>query len=216
VETGSAGLATWSVGERWLELSHPRRGWARVRLDLPFEAATLEPDCTLTPWPEPVELRVVLDDGTPAAGARVTILDRDVAPSRCLALPEEPSEADADAEGIVRLRWLCDGLHLRIDRGDALPSWARLAGDPPYEVRLGTAAIEVVVEGLESPGGVIDGVAWGPEDPPWLPRHPITLRGLAEGPHTLIVGAEGRKALAYRLVLRRGETRRIVPVLPER
>lgn len=203
LQVGSAGLATHAVGEHWLQLTHPERGYAVVKLDLPFEAATVEPDCTLTPWPAPVELRVLLDDGTPVAGAEIEVLD-DAAPPGCLApLEEEPSETDSD--GILRLRWLRDGLHLRIDREDCMPCWARLRGPPPYEVRVGTAALELDLTGLESPSGVLDGHGWkGKEDT-------IDFRGLAAGPHTLVVGAKGRQSVAYGLILREGEVRRLKP-----
>jgi hypothetical protein len=195
IEVGSAGLATFAVGEQWLELEHPEKGHAVVKLDLPFEAATVEPDCTLTPWPEPAELRVLLDDGTPVAGAYVMALDaeRD--------FPDEPNETDST--GTLRSRSFRDGLHLRIHREDSVFSWAKLSGEPPYEVRLGTAVLEVDCEGLESPACVLDGVAYRAEEAA------IVLRGIAAGEHTLVVGANGRKARAYGIVLHQGETRRI-------
>jgi hypothetical protein len=202
VQMGSAGLATFAVGPVWLQLAHPEKGYALRKLDLPFGAATVEPDCTLTPWPAPVELRVVLEDGTPVAGAHVTVLD-DAEPPGCLLVPEEPSETDGN--GILRRRWLRDGLRLRIDREDAVPSWARLGGRAPYEVRLGTAVVEVDVPPYA--GCVLDGVAYGGQE------GKIVLRGVAKGPHTLVVGAEGRRSVAHRIVLREGETRRIRPAL---
>jgi hypothetical protein len=195
LETGPAGLATYAVGEQWLELEHPGRGHAVVKLDLPFEAATVEPDCTLTPWPEPVELRVLLDDGTPVVGAHVTVLDEE------RDFPDEPDETDST--GTLRRRSFRDGLSLRIFREDAVFSWARLSGEPPYEVRLGTAVLTVDCEGLESPACVLDGFAYESDE------GPIVLRGVAAGEHTLVVGAAGREARAYGIVLRRGETRRI-------
>jgi hypothetical protein len=209
VQIGSAGLATYAVGEQWLQLAHPEKGYAVVKLDLPFAAATVEPDCTLTPWPAPVELSVLLDDGTPVAGADIHVLD-DAEPPGCLATPEEPSETDE--HGILRRRWLRDGLHMRITRddGDCVWSWARLSGEPPYEVRLGSAVVEVDVAGLESAACVIDGFAWSAEG------GTIVLRGLEAGPHTLLVGAEGREGVAYRRVLRPGERRRLKPTHPPR
>jgi len=195
IQTRSNGLATYAVGKRQLVLSDAERGRAAVEVDLPIEAATLEPDCTLTPWPEPVELRVRLDDGTPVAGAKVTVLDGE-------SFLDEPSETDED--GVLRRRFLRDGLHLKVERPGSVPTWAQLAGAPPYEVRLGTAAIEVDVAGLESASSVLDGLAIGAED------GVIALRGLAAGPHTLVLAAEGRRGIAYGLVLRVGETRRIV------
>lgn len=201
VTRGSAGLATYAVGEQWLQLAHPERGWAVVRIDLPFEAATVAPDCTLTPWPEPVELRVLLDDGTPVADADVQVLD-DAEPPGCLDAPDEPSETDGN--GILRRRWLRDGLHVRITREDCVWSWATLSGSPPYEVRLGSAVLEVDAGDLESPACVLDGVAY---DRP--AEGMIVLRGVAAGEHTLVVGANGRKARAYGIVLREGDTRRI-------
>jgi hypothetical protein len=118
-------------------------------------------------------------------------------------VPEEPSETDGN--GILRRRWLRDGLRLRIDREDAVPSWARLGGRAPYEVRLGTAVVEVEVPPYA--GCVLDGVAYGGQE------GKIVLRGVAKGPHTLVVGAEGRRSVAHRIVLREGETRRIRPAL---
>jgi hypothetical protein len=206
IEVGSAGLATYAVGEQWLQLAHPRRGWGLVKLDLPFEAATIEPDCTLTPWPAPVEMRVARDDGTPVPGAYVRIRD-EAEPPGCFLVPDEPSRTDGN--GVLRRRWLRDGLHVRIDTEDG-SAWARLRGPPPYEVRLGSAAVELDLQGLESPAGALDGMLWEADG------DSISLRGLSAGPHVLIVGASGRRAAAYGLLLRPGETRRIRPPLPAR
>lgn len=74
------------------------------------------------------------------------ILDDEVPPGRPFL--DESSETDGD--GVLRRRWLRDGLHLRFDRAGCVPSWTRLSGMPPYEVRLGSAVIEVDVTGLES------------------------------------------------------------------
>ena len=42
----------------------------------------------------------------------------------------------------------------------------------------------------------------------------LVVRGVPAGLHAFIVGAPGRESLAYRLVLREGETRRTRPLLP--
>jgi len=204
-----SGLATFAAGEQWLRLTHPQRGWALVPLTLPWEAAEVQlRDVAWQPWPDVVELRVLDPDGRPAGGIAVTGLD----------LPTDPAwpwpgeeRTETDEEGIFRARWLRDGTYVRIVAPDAVPLRTQLAGRPPYEIRLGSATVEVDLSEFTDGACLLDG--W-----PVAADHEgrVTLRGVTAGEHVLVAGANGRRCLAHLLVLREGETRRLKPRLPRR
>jgi len=52
----------------------------------------------------------------------------------------------------------------------------------------------------------------------WVPFETgkIDIRGVADGPHALIVGARGHRGEVRRIVLRNGETRKLEIRLPRR
>jgi hypothetical protein len=206
-------LETYAVGRQHLVVIHEGRGRAERELDLTFDEAErdLELDDLGFVKREEKEktLRVVDAQSRPVAAW----VDLPLAPP-----PWSEDESDAgptDAEGYFRSTALRDDVPIRIrpvGTADFVPLATTLHGDGPYEVRLGSATIVVEARGLEDASVVLDGEAW---------RYPdddgrFVLRGVTEGPHDLLVGAQGRIGKAYRLVLKEGETRRLAPDLRPR
>jgi hypothetical protein len=187
-------LDTYAVGTRWVAVDHDELGHTMARLELPFEAATVDvTDLAFEPWKPQAELRVVDAEGRPVPDAEVHVLDGG-----------DDFERYEEEFG--------PGTHLRVAAPGCLPLWTTLSGAPPYEIRLGGAAVEVDLKGFEGARCLFDTVAWlEPSDDGCL-----LLKGIPAGPHVLVVGAPGRTSLVFRLVLREGETRRIRPELPPR
>jgi hypothetical protein len=183
---------------------------ARRELDLPIEETELDIDDLLFEERKERTLRVLDARGRPA---RVSV---EVCDELSLWYSPEFANTGTDAQGYFRWKSLREGASIRISApyapSDLVPLCTTLRGEGPFEVRLGSATIEVDVRGLEDASLVLDGSAFC--DPGDDDR--FVLRGVTAGPHDLLVGAHGRIGKAYRLVLKDGETRRLAPDLRPR
>ncbi|MFQ5844402.1 MAG: hypothetical protein ACE5JG_05360, partial [Planctomycetota bacterium] len=152
-------------------------------------------------------IRVLAPDGSEVA-ANLDVRDPAVLP------PGSGDEApDGDDPGGAVL--------VRVEDQEAgaefVPSYRRLEGPGPYEVRLGSAGVTLRVRGEDGPVEdaklYVDGSLFDPGDDEGAT---FRLRGFQPGPHLLIVGAAGCVGRVMRLVLAENETRRLEVTLPRR
>ena len=127
----------------------------------------------------------------------------------------ETEDQATDADGFYRSALLRDGAWVRVPhfdpQGVGRPRWVQLEGAGPYEVRLGSASIEVDLNGYEEAAVLLGG--WTTEP---YGSGPIVLENLDAGPYTLLIGATGHVTQIHRIILKHGEHRTIVPRLRKR
>jgi len=183
--------------------------------DLPFKAPAEPIAATRVERhtvPAPRELRVQYANGAPVAEAKVRVWEESLDPvwRDNVGWPQEKT----GPRGRVRMPWFRDGatVFIGIEDDDVMGRTVVLRGDGPYVVTLGDCALTVVLsrEEFESPTLYLDGEIW------WFHDGVISLRGLDPGPHTLIVGAKGRRHYVHRIVLKPREHREISVKLPPR
>jgi len=183
--------------------------------DLPFEApaapiATTRVECHRAPAPR--ELRVQYANGAPVVGAKVGVWEESLDPvwRDYVSFPQEKT----GPLGRVRMPWFRDGATVFVgpEDYDVIGRTVVLRGDGPYVVTLGDCALTIVLsrDDFEKPTLYLDGKIWRFHD------GVISLRGLDPGPHTLIIGAKGRRHFVHRIVLKPREHREIAVTLPPR
>lgn len=98
------------------------------------------------------------------------------------------------------------GTCVRLVREDHATNYRVLKGKSPFVLRLGSGTLDLRLA-AGRPVCWVDGQGFrgiSRED-----DHRLVIRGLDAGPHTLVVGAPGRKGKVLRVVFNEGETRRI-------
>ena len=146
------------------------------------------------PHPD-VEFRLLLPDGSPALEAEVITAD---------------GQSFAHEGGIA---WASDvrsgsRVILKKQNSNLVSHRITLKGDGPYTLRWGRCTLRFAIPDVARPLVWLDGAVRDLDEE-------LVLEGLREGPHTLIIGAPGRKHYVMRIVLKPGETRTIdLPLAP--
>lgn len=215
LDRATSTLSTRATGE--VAVVVEAEGEVRIlRFDLPFEA----PPNVIAPKrverhrvPEERELVVVRSNGSPVAEAKVVVAKESLDP----VWRERSTSRDTETgpRGRARLPWFRDGASVVVvaPGPDLVAKRVVLEGDGPYSVQWGDCSVTVVVSDadLEAPRLYCDGQLHEAFD-----EGVISLRGLDPGPHTLIIGAEGRRHFVHRIVLKPREHREIHADLPRR
>jgi hypothetical protein len=168
----------------------------RAEFDLPKRASGIvEP--TRVDRDEPVAdtpVRLLLPDGSPAVEAEVI---------------DAEGQSLADKDGIALVSAARDGTRviLKQQNSNLISQRITLRGDGPYVLQWGTCTLRFAIPDVAMPLVWLDGAVRDLDED-------LVLIGLSEGPHTLIIGAPGRKHYVMRIVLKPGETRTIDLTLP--
>jgi hypothetical protein len=107
------------------------------------------------------------------------------------------------------------GARVRIKREGHATNYRVLEGPGPYVLYPGDATIELALGDLDGAVCWVDGEGFRADRRVGGPGA-LVIRGLDAGPHTLLVGAPGRRPKAIRVVLAPAETRRITVALKRR
>lgn len=199
---------------RWLFVRPTNPAWRARYVALPSLEALLSDESKRTIRVEPrgtSRLSIVRADGSLPRVVKVTV---SLGRRTFEGFPADPNDwsADEDPEGLLRV-----GAKVRVEAMDVdTPVFATLEGEGPWTVTIPSASITVRVsadggETLDDVTVLLDGAPHAPfgktaQDGD-VAIEVVPIRGVAPGPHDLVVASPGRRSRLFHVIIKEGEAR---------
>lgn len=199
---------------RWIYVRPRDPAWLARYVALPAIEALVKDEAQRTIRVEPRgtrRLTIVRADGSPSRVVKVTV---SFGARSFDGFPADPTDwsADEDPEGLLR-----PGATVRVEAMDVdAPIVATLEGSGPWTVTIPSGSITVRVspdggEDLEDVTALFDGAPQSPsgatEKDGGVATEVVPIRGVAAGPHDLVVSSPGRRSRLFHVILKDGEAR---------